>query len=174
MSAVTRHTAVGIFAESEQAKSAIQELRQAGFGEDQIGLLTRPGVTVIDHDQKAPEGLAIGAATGAGVATLWAVGVATIGLPAIGPAIAGGILASLLASAASGAAVGGLLGLLIGFGIPEDEARYYENEFLAGRTVVTVKADARYGDAVAILRRHGGYDIDSAAEFAGKIGASLP
>jgi hypothetical protein len=56
------------------------------------------------------------------------------------PAIAGGILATVLASAAGGAAVGGALGALIGFGIPAEEARYYENEFLAGRALVTVKA----------------------------------
>ena len=44
----------------------------------------------------------------------------------------------LLSNAAAGAAVAGLAGALIGYGIPEDEAKYYQGEFEAGRTIVTV------------------------------------
>jgi hypothetical protein len=73
--------------------------------------------------------------------------------------IAGGTLATILANAAGGAAIGGVIGALTGAGIPEDEARYYQNEFEAGRTIVTVKADKRCDEAMMILRRHGAYDM---------------
>jgi hypothetical protein len=53
------------------------------------------------------------------------------------------------------AAVGGALGTLVGLGVPEHEARYYEPELHAGRTLVSVRAPGRYEEASAILRRHG-------------------
>jgi len=61
-------------------------------------------------------------------------------------------------NAASGAAIAGLAGALIGLGIPEEEAHYYEGEFKAGRTLVTVRAPGRYEEAHDILRRFGAYD----------------
>jgi len=69
--------------------------------------------------------------------------------------IAGGTLMALLASAGAGATVGTVIGGLIGLGIPEEDASYYEGEFKSGRTIVTVRADARYSEATDILRRHG-------------------
>ena len=50
-------------------------------------------------------------------------------------------------------AAGGVLGALIGLGIPETEARRYEAEFHAGRTLVVVQAIGRGGEALAILQR---------------------
>ncbi|MGH7129004.1 MAG: general stress protein, partial [Planctomycetaceae bacterium] len=82
-------------------------------------------------------------------------------LPAIGPVIAGGLLMSILASAAGGAAAGGLVGALIGLGIPEEEARFYDTEFRAGRTVVTVQAGDRYDEAFAICNRRGAYNANA-------------
>jgi uncharacterized protein (TIGR02271 family) len=46
-------------------------------------------------------------------------------------------------------------------GVPEEEARYYDQEFRSGRTLVTVKADGRYDEAQALLRRYGAYDVTS-------------
>jgi hypothetical protein len=43
----------------------------------------------------------------------------------------------------------------VGLGIPEEEASQYESELRAGRFLVTVHANGRYEEAVAILRRHG-------------------
>jgi flagellar motility protein MotE (MotC chaperone) len=57
----------------------------------------------------------------------------------------------------------GLIGALIGLGIPEEEARYYEGEFQAGRTLVTACPEGRREEAADILRRHGARDIESAA-----------
>jgi len=42
--------------------------------------------------------------------------------------------------------------------VPEEEAQYYESEFQAGRTIVTVQAGNRGSEAIAILRRNGAYD----------------
>lgn len=162
-----RSTVVGVFADPQQAQKAVEELRRAGFREDQIG--------VVAHDQEAKPGAAtkgshagagaaIGAASGAGAGALWALGIAAGVLPAIGPVVAGGLLASILASAAGGAVVAGIAGALIGLGVPEEEAHYYEGEFKSGRTLVTVKADGRAAEAWAILQRHGAYNRECAAQ----------
>jgi hypothetical protein len=74
--------------------------------------------------------------------------------------IAGGTLAAILANAAGGAAIGGVLGALAGSDVPHEEANYYQGEFEAGRTIVTVKSGDRYDEAASILRRHGGYDMN--------------
>lgn len=88
-------------------------------------------------------------------------------MPVIGPVIAGGILASVLASAVGGAAIAGLVGALVGLGIPEEDAHFYQGEFEAGRTIVTVKAEGRYDDAWKILHGHDAYNRDTAGEVRG-------
>ncbi len=42
-------------------------------------------------------------------------------------------------------------------GLPEEEARYYQNELDAGRLIVTVQADGRQQDAREILESNGAY-----------------
>jgi len=162
----TRSTVVGVFEDRAKAQQCVNELRQAGFREDQIGVAGRDvdaATSTVAGDKGAhvAAGAATGAAAGAGVGALWALGIAAGVLPAIGPVVAGGLLASILASAAGGAAVVGLVGALVGLGIPEEEARYYEGEFRAGRIIVTVRADGRYDEAQAIVRRYGAYDMHS-------------
>jgi hypothetical protein len=61
-----------------------------------------------------------------------------------------------LANAVGGAAVGGLLGALIGLGIPQEDARYYEEELHSGRTLITVLSEGRAAEAAAILVQNGG------------------
>jgi hypothetical protein len=166
MTATTRRSiAVGAFEDSRQARECVAELRRAGFGEDQIGVAGKSSTTEDDvrtievSEDSVATGAATGAVAGAGIGAMWALGIAAGFLPAIGPVVAGGILGSVLASAAGAAAAGGLMGALIGLGLPEEEARYYEEEFRTGRIIVTVKADDRFDEAQAILRRAGAYDM---------------
>jgi len=46
---------------------------------------------------------------------------------------------------------------------PEDDARFFEDEFRAGSNLVTVRADGKWAEAETILRRHGGRMRDLAA-----------
>jgi hypothetical protein len=145
-----------MFADREAARQAVAELKRVGFTDDQIGVMTRDerGGT----ESAVLGGAGIGAAAGASIGALWALGMMAGMLPAIGPVVAGGWLMSILASAGGTAAVGALVGALVGLGVPEDDARYYEGEVTAGRTLVTVRAQGRLGEAMAILNRFGGYD----------------
>jgi len=196
MMAKSHSTVVGVFTDHEQAQLAVRELKRVGFTENQIGVARRgadeshPVPTDASDESYAGEGTAAGLATGAGVGALWGLGIIAGVLPAIGPAIAGGTLAAILSSAAAGAVAAGLGGALIGLGLSKDEADYYNTEFEAGRTVVTVSAGDRVAEAESILRNYGGYDISHRganamdttstgssalhATSSGSMGASLP
>ena len=172
-----RATIVGVFEDRAHAQQAINDLKNAGFHDDQIGVTSRESErsgdgNADDGDNYAAEGGMTGLATGAGIGALWGLAVVSNVLPGIGPAIVGGTLAAILASAAAGAAAAGLAGMLIGLGIPREEAEFYEGEFRAGRTLVTVKADGRGAEAQSILRRHGGYDIATRGSRTGMEGKS--
>jgi uncharacterized protein (TIGR02271 family) len=166
-----RKTAIAIFNDRAEAQRAIAELKRAGFSDNEIGVTARGGDTDGGHtldtgkgETHAKQGAIAGVSAGAGVGALWGLGILAGVLPAIGPAIAGGTLAAILSSAAAGAATAGLAGALIGLGIPEEEAEYYDQEFRAGRIVVTVQADGRLAEAQAILQRNRGYDMRSAPD----------
>jgi outer membrane lipoprotein SlyB len=79
--------------------------------------------------------------------------VAALLIPALGIAFAGGFLVTAF-STALGAVTGGFLGTLVALGIPEEDARQYEKEFKAGRTIVTVKTDDQQQEALNILCRN--------------------
>lgn len=79
---------------------------------------------------------------------------AALVIPVLGPALAGGILIAAF-TAALGVVAGGALGAFVAMGIPEEQARYYEQELAAGRTIVTVKSVERRQNALDILSRSG-------------------
>ncbi|HEY7309745.1 MAG TPA: general stress protein [Gemmataceae bacterium] len=170
MTVENHSTVVGVFEDQSAAQKAVAELRRVGFREDQIGVVTREARNVSAHEEVETDeatsnvgaGAATGAIAGAGVGALWALGIVTIGLPAVGPVIAGGILASVLASAAGTAVAGGIVGALIGLGVPEEQARSYESEVHAGRTIVTVQTADRYRDAENVLHNHGAFNVHTA------------
>jgi uncharacterized protein (TIGR02271 family) len=164
-----RTTAIAIFDDRAQAQRAIEQLKRAGFTDKEIGVTARDGTDMdggrpLETDKgetHAKQGAVAGVTAGAGVGALWGLGILAGVLPAIGPAIAGGTLAAILSSAAAGAATAGVAGALIGLGIPEEEAKYYEGEFRAGRVVITVQAGGRMTEAQSILQQCGGYDMRS-------------
>ncbi|MDO7906436.1 YsnF/AvaK domain-containing protein [Paenibacillus sp. JX-17] len=138
---------VGVFNTETDASNAIENLKSQGFRTEDISVIAkdRKDVTAISEETgtKAPEGLASGAATGGilgGVAGLLA-GIGALAIPGIGPIIAAGPIAATLTGAAVGAGAGGLVGGLIGFGIPEDEAKTYDNNVNEGKILVLVDGD---------------------------------
>lgn len=159
-------TIVGVFPDRADATAAVNALRSAGFEENQIGVISRHTTERIEGHHTGlkddptgtrwEEGTGIGAAAGAATGLGLGVAVAAGLIPAVGPVIAGGTLIALLASAGAGAAAGTIVGGLIGLGIPEDEAAVYESEVSSGRTLVTVAAADRAGEALDILRGNKG------------------
>lgn len=171
----TLGTVIGVFEDQNMARRAVDDLKSAGFNDDQIGFAVRngkDGEQVSDSASQDAGNVGGGAATGAiGGGVLGGIigAAASLLIPGFGPVIAGGILAATLGGAALGAAAGGILGALTGMGVPEEEARYYQGEFEAGRTIVTVKAGDREQEAVGILRRNGAYDAGTRNQAAGVL-----
>lgn len=154
-------TVVGLFKNQIDAERAIERLKQEGFSENQIGVAMRDRgqqqELVEGTGTQAAEGAATGAISGGvlgGVVGLLA-GVGALAIPGIGPIIAGGALASTLAGAGIGAAAGGLLGALMGMGIPEEDARHFDEGFKAGGILVTVNAAGRADEARQCLYESG-------------------
>jgi hypothetical protein len=158
--ATNRPAVVGAFPERAQAEKAIDELLHDGFANDQVGFLTRGGdihearTATSVEEERAAGGAVTGAVVG-GAAGAAAGAVVLSLVPGIGTAITGGLLTVLLGSISAGAAGGAVVGTFVGLGLSEEEARHYENEFKAGRTILVVRAGHRAEEARAILRRNG-------------------
>jgi len=146
-------TLVSIFDNEKDAQEAVRNLRAAGFDETQIGVASKTHYDTSILGDETEKTAAVGAAAGLGAGTLWGLGVLAGVLPGIGTAIAGGTLAVLLSNAAVGAVAAGLGGALIGLGVADEDAKDYESEFNAGKTIVTVKAGDRLDAATSILTR---------------------
>jgi len=164
----TRKHYVGVFDERSDAELAAQDLRTKGFKDDQIGYAWRDdqGKTHTEGN-KSGQMAASGAGTGVVLGGLIGAAAALL-IPGIGPVVSGGLLATALAGGATGAVAGavagGISGALVGLGIPEEEAKYYDQQVRDGRTLMTVRADDRYSDASDIVRRRKGFDYETRNE----------
>lgn len=157
---------IGVFEDRAQAELAVDELERANFKDQDIGFVirgseaVRGGMITDAQGTKDRKGALTGMAVGGMVGGLIGAASALV-IPGVGPILAGGILASAFGGAIAGVATGGILGAMLGLGVSEDEARFYETEFNAGRAIVAVRAGARSAQAGEILHRHGGYDIQT-------------
>jgi len=131
----------------EQAVRIVNQLKEAGFSNNDISVLLpdRAGTRDFAHElhTKAPEGAATGAMAGGVAAGVlgWLAGIGSLAIPGVGPLIAAGPIMAALSGAAAGGAVGGLAGALIGFGIPEYEAKQYEGKVKNGNILISVHTE---------------------------------
>jgi len=127
-----------------QSEEMVTRLQAAGFPSSDISILMADtsGRHDVGHVKatKAPEGAATGAASGGiagGVIGLLA-GIGALAIPGVGPLIAAGPIMGALGGAAVGATAGGIAGGLVGLGIPELEAKRYEEKLKTGNYVLAV------------------------------------
>ncbi|MCQ4088351.1 general stress protein [Saccharibacillus sp. JS10] len=152
---------VGVFLTEREAAEAVEELKRSGYQADDISVITRNrenAEEMLDqHHNKAPEGAAGGAAAGGilgGVGGLL-VGLGALAIPGIGPLLAAGPIAVSLAGLAVGATSGGLVGGLIGLGIPEEDAKMYDEHVGGGRVLVIVETENdKRSELESIFRNH--------------------
>jgi hypothetical protein len=162
----------GIAKSESQAIAIADNLKAAGFTENDVSVLfpDKQGTKDFAHEQntKAPEGAATGATGGAvlGGALGWMVGIGALAIPGLGPFIAAGPIMAALAGAAGGAAAGGLTGALIGMGIPEYEAKRYEGKVKGGNILLSVHTEdgTERDRAKKILQSGGADDISYTGE----------
>ena len=154
----TGRTVVGLFARRSDAEAAIRDLKAAGFRDSQVGVALQDkeeqGDLLEPTAAKEAEGAAAGAVGGGLVGGLIGL-LGSLLIPGVGPIVVGGVLASTLTGAGIGAAAGGVIGALTGLGVPETDARHFDQGLRLGSTLVTVDAGPRTPEALAILDRHG-------------------
>ena len=168
----SKNTTVGVFETRAAAEHCVAELKSSGYRDDQISMVGKnaDGKTVKTDGtlgSNAGEGLAIGAAAGGGALALGSLAMSLGIIPVIGPILAVGPLAAALITGIAGAAAGGLAGTLIGWGIPEQDAKYYEGEVGAGRFIVTVDGGDKPKDTWGVFSKHGGYDRTRSSNASG-------
>jgi uncharacterized protein (TIGR02271 family) len=160
---------IGVFESRREAESAVQQLISSGVNRDSISIVSRndtedtQDLKSYDDTSGAAKGAGIGAALG-GVGGLLA-GLAGLAIPGIGPILAAGPIAAALGGALGGAglgaAAGGLIGALTDMGVPEHEARHYEDAVRQGKTLLTVRAEDASAERLAsILDNCGAVDIE--------------
>ncbi len=151
---------VAAFADPLEATECLQELRTAGFAENEIGVVA-PDNLALDREEiaehsRVAEGSVVGAVAGASLGGLWCAAMAVELMPVIGIFVAGGLLGSAVVTAATGAALGGLAGALVGLGVPEEKATHFQQKLHDGHVVITVRPREHKGRALTILERHHG------------------
>lgn len=165
-------TSVICTATTAQTNVIVRELKAAGFTGSDISVLMADTKESRDFayekNTKAPEGATAGAGTGLVIGgTLgWLAGIGMLAIPGLGPFIAAGPIMAALGGAAVGGTVGGVAGALVGMGIPEIEAKLYEEKVKAGNSLISVHSEnsQERQRAKEIFEKAGGKDISTVGE----------
>lgn len=163
--------AVGVLPNRFETENALLEIQNSGFPMDNVSVLGRnadgeelvAGVEVSTSiDNKAEKGAVAGAVTGGalGGVTGLLVGLGTLAIPGVGPVLLAGAAATTLATTLAGTAIGAggasLLGALIGLGIPDNEAKAYNDLLDQGYYLIIVDGtETQVLSAGEILNRKG-------------------
>ena len=144
---------LGTFTNQNDAQDAIKDLENQGYNpKEDISFVSTDKSTNESMAEStgakvaggAASGAGIGAAIGGGLGLL--IGIGSIVVPGGfligGPLVAalglGGAAATTASGALTGAFAGGLIGALVGLGVPEDQAKVYDESVKSGNILVTV------------------------------------
>lgn len=166
---------IGIFADGNHLKTAIDELASAGFSKDRIGLMASEYAveqslgdlyTRINETQdpaKAPAMAFVAAESVGDTARSLGGGLFFAGsTAALGAAVASAaVLGGALLPAVAGAAAVGAMGVLLGSVIRQSDAEYLEGQVDMGHLLLFVRAEdvARQEKAMEILSRNSAQDV---------------
>lgn len=170
-----KRTIATLFNNSNQASSAIDELKKQGFTKD-ISVVSRDinesnidkstnRIKMDNTGKTTTAGATSGAAAGAIVGGLAAVITGTTAAVIPGGMVIAGPLAAAVLGAATGAVTGGLVGWLTDRGIPDERAKMYEDKIKNGQTLVTVTVDESRVDDVMNTLRNSGVDTNQVEQY---------
>jgi hypothetical protein len=170
-----KKTAVfGIFASVGQAERAVDALVVEDFSHSDVSVLLPDNESTREfaHEKhtKAPEGTTTGVVAGGAIGgTLGLLaGIGAIAIPGVGPFIAAGPIMGTLSGLGLGGTVGGIVGALVGMGVPEYEAKRYQDRIKNGGVLLSVHCDTseEITRAKDVLKRMGAENVASAGEEA--------
>jgi hypothetical protein len=174
----------GIIKNEAQADATVEHLQNSGFTSGDISIIlpskkgsttngygSKPNTVGYERHSKAPEGGSTGAAAGGiiGGSLGLLAGIGALAIPGLGAFIAAGPILAALSGSAVGGSLGLLIGWLVGLGIPEYEAKKYENFVKEGHILICVHTNTSEEVDLArdILKEEGVKDISTTAEKAG-------
>jgi len=169
-SPVASGIALGVYAlyhDRDSVERGVSDLKDAGFSNTDISVVMpqrdQTKNFAIEHATKAPEGALAGGSTGllVGGTLGWLAGIGAVAMPGFAPLIAAGPLVATITGAGVGSAIGGLAGALIGVGVPEYEAKRYEEAVKKGDILLSVQcSDPRFSESARkLLERSGARDV---------------
>lgn len=173
-------TVVALFDDLAQARAAVQDLRDAGYQDNEVSLAANAAADeysrLFDENGKYYQGsdvyseqtpAVVGAEVGALVGGLGGLllSLTFLPIPGVGPIIAAGPITATLVGAIGGALAGGLIGALTTLGVPEEHAEVYAEGLRRGGTLVVIKtAEDRLGPASEILNSHAPINVETRVE----------
>ena len=152
---------VGIFSTEVHALKAIDRLRADGYHDEEISVITSDkehydrlsrvvGDDVMSSTDIKAENAGEKAASGSVIDGIggFLLGLGAMAVPGAGPVLAAGPIAGAITGAVAGGTIGGVAGLLTDYGIPEEEARQYEERITEGDIMILVDDDEERREAV--------------------------
>ncbi len=149
----TRSSSAVVQEATTNTSSRVEETAEERTNTSSINEKSQEGQESLEVDES------VSTETGAVVGGLLG-SVAALLIPGIGPFVAGGIIVAALSGGAIGSIAGNFLGAFSRLGIPESEARGYEQDIKEDRTLVTVRTDDRQGEVEIILKENGAQSVD--------------
>lgn len=142
---MTKHV-TATFKTRAAAAEGINALIAAGFSQDDISMLvtdqTRGASFVLKEGTKQEEYEATGAEAGGVIGAITALLISASVIPSGGLSlVAIGPIAATFAGLGAGGLMGGLVGALVGAGIPEHEAKVYEDDVKSGNILLAVRTE---------------------------------
>jgi hypothetical protein len=168
---------LGVFTDRPAAEAAISDLENQGFNAKDISIIMKDSTEARDMAASTGSNVASGAVSGAttggviGAIAGLLIGIGAIAIPGVGALLIGGPIAAALGltgaaattatGALTGALAGGLVGALVGLGVPEEDARVYEDRVKEGAILLAVPTTAQgsASEAQSILEQHGASQV---------------
>ncbi len=129
-------TYMAIFRDSKAAGEAVSELSNQGYTKD-VSVVAKNANNTEVQTHEVKQDVSDGTALGALGALL--VGAASFVVPGVGLLVLGP-LATVLSGTAAGAITGGVVGALVDWGVPDEQAKDYEERIMRGEVLVAVTA----------------------------------
>lgn len=162
---------IGLFKYQDDAGKAVDKFKNLGYDAKDISVIMKDVRDTGSVGKGTTEHVVAGAGSGAltggvfGALTGLLIGIGAITIPGIGALLIGGPIAVALgltgaavtatSGAITGALAGGLVGGLVGLGVPEEEAKIYEEEIRGGGVLLIVPArDERVEEVQRILEEY--------------------
>lgn len=158
-SAKEQLTLVAIFDTASGAEKAVNELRQQGFTQEEINIVSKDQ-SRDRQNSRYEDDITDGALTGSTLGGIGGliIGTGALAIPGIGPIIAAGPIAGAL----SGALAGGIAGGLIDWGIPAEASRRYETHVSNGSILAIIQTmPSKAIQASDILSQNGANSVET-------------